>query len=135
MKKPQSTYARLGLPLEFGVILLTLSLILLLGPYMAGKDFGTFKIPAFNSETKQVLKIIGPILFMSIVGLFIPIWREKYHSKESLSEKVFIDYVNNMNRNVFRFQLVDGGYERSTLSTAKAYTDAVSSGLRVLRLQ
>jgi len=57
----------LGLPSEFGLALLILSLILLLAPYFAGHDFGVFKIPPFKYVVKKKLKIIGPILFILIL--------------------------------------------------------------------
>jgi len=64
----------LRIPPEFGLILLTLSLILFLSPYFSGVDFGVIKIPKLNSKTKKRLKIIGPILFVSAVSLFVPFW-------------------------------------------------------------
>ena len=64
------------IPPEFGLTLLTLSLILILSPYFSGVDFGVIKIPKLNSKTKKRLIIIGPILFISAVSLFIPYWSQ-----------------------------------------------------------
>jgi hypothetical protein len=71
MKK--SILITLGIPEEFGVLILTLSLILLISPYLSNVDFGVFKIPEFSQKAKSKLKVIGPILFLISVLLFIPI--------------------------------------------------------------
>lgn len=60
------------LPQPFGVILLVLSLILLLSPYLSGADFGVFKVPNFAPGAKKWLKVIGPILFIMCILSFIP---------------------------------------------------------------
>lgn len=63
----------LGLPDAFAVVLLTFSFILMLAPYFSGADFGLFKIPQFTDSARKKLKIIGPIIFLVLVMLFIPI--------------------------------------------------------------
>jgi hypothetical protein len=63
-----------GLPDPFGVVLLVFSLILLLAPYFSGTDFGLFKIPIVSQSAKKLLKIIGPLLFVSCILFFLPIF-------------------------------------------------------------
>lgn len=62
----------LGLPENFAVVLLTFSFILALAPYFSGADFGLFKIPQFTADARKKLKIIGPIVFLALVILFVP---------------------------------------------------------------
>jgi hypothetical protein len=62
----------LGLPETFAVVLLTFSFILALAPYFSGADFGLFKIPQFTDSAQKKLKIIGPIIFLVMITLFIP---------------------------------------------------------------
>ena len=63
----------IGLPDTFAVVLLTFSFILMLAPYFSGADFGLFKIPQFTELAQKKLKIIGPIIFLALLILFIPI--------------------------------------------------------------
>jgi hypothetical protein len=63
-----------GLPEPFGVVLLVFSLILLLTPYFSGAGFGLFTIPIVNERAKKLLKIIGPLLFVSCILFFVPIF-------------------------------------------------------------
>jgi hypothetical protein len=54
-----------GVPEQFGVLVLTVCLILVLTPYLAGQDLGLIKIPKIRSKTsKDRLRIIGPIAFV-----------------------------------------------------------------------
>ncbi len=71
-----SLFKMSGLPDAFGVILLVLSLVLLLAPYFSGTDFGQLRIPLVNEGTKKVLKIIGPVIFLSCVLFFVPFFRD-----------------------------------------------------------
>jgi hypothetical protein len=59
----------LGLPSEFGILLLILSLILTLAPYLAGNDFGLMKIPNFDDSIKRKLKYIGPLSLLLVFSL------------------------------------------------------------------
>ena len=54
----------MGIPDEFGVIVLTFSFVLLLTPYLSGSDFGIFKIPDLTEKINKKLKYIGPIIFI-----------------------------------------------------------------------
>lgn len=63
----------LGLPEAFAVVLLTFSFVLLLAPYFSGADFGLFKIPQFTDLARKKLKIIGPIIFLVLFTLFVPV--------------------------------------------------------------
>lgn len=49
------------LPAEFGLVLLTLALVITLAPYAAGHDFGILRIPAFPAPTLRRLKVLGPL--------------------------------------------------------------------------
>lgn len=73
-----STSAIFGIPPEFGLSLLTLSLILFLSPYFSGVDFGVIKIPKLQIKTKKWLKIVGPVLLIGVVSLFLPVWPRHY---------------------------------------------------------
>jgi hypothetical protein len=65
----ESILQLLDLPPEFVGVLLLLSLILTLAPYLAGHDFGVLKIPSFSDSSKKRLRIIGPIsLLLAEVG-------------------------------------------------------------------
>lgn len=63
-----------GLPDPFGVVLLSFSFILLLAPYFSGADFGLFKIPTFTLGAKKWLKVIGPVIFLTCMLSFIPMF-------------------------------------------------------------
>lgn len=63
----------LALPETFAVVLLTFSFVLVLAPYFSGADFGLFKIPQFTDHARQKLKVFGPIIFLALVVLFVPI--------------------------------------------------------------
>jgi len=64
----------LGIPAEFGILLLTLSLALLLSSYFSGIDFGVIKVPRLGISAKRRLEVIGPLLICFAVFLFLPIW-------------------------------------------------------------
>src|SRR4051812_24372771 len=68
-----SLFRLLGWPDPFGVVLLSLFLILLLAPYFSGADFGLFKVPMFTEGAKKWLRIIGPIMFIVCAVSFVPI--------------------------------------------------------------
>ena len=70
----KSTFALLGLPNEFGTLLLALALILSLSPYLSGADLGIFKVPSLEPATKSLLRVLGPVVLILAVGLFVPIW-------------------------------------------------------------
>jgi len=70
----RSTLEVLGVPKEFGSILLILALILLISPYVGGTDWGIFKVPQFSQRTTMVLRWLGPLLFLASILLFVP-WR------------------------------------------------------------
>lgn len=65
-----------GVPSEFGISLLTLSLILSLSPYFSGIDFGIIKIPKLKVRAQKVLKIIGPLILLLSFLSFLPIWSQ-----------------------------------------------------------
>ena len=72
----KSTLQVIGIPEEFGVVLLTLALILAISPYLGGTDLGVVKVPTFSSRATQVLYFLGPILFLVTVFLFLPFWKQ-----------------------------------------------------------
>ena len=69
----KSIYQLLGLPDKFGVVLLTVSLILLVAPYMGGANFGILQIPEFHADVKVILRYFGPIVFGVLLLLFVPL--------------------------------------------------------------
>ena len=72
MEDKTSIIKILGLPEAFTAVLLIIGLILSLAPYFSGADFGLFKIPQFTDTARKKLKIIGPVIFLLLVTLFIP---------------------------------------------------------------
>jgi hypothetical protein len=72
----------LGLPTEFGIVLLLLALILLLAPYFSDHDFGIFKIPLFKNSLQRRLKIVGPVIMLIVLGLHVPFMQVKNGAKE-----------------------------------------------------
>jgi hypothetical protein len=68
-----SLFKLLGLPEPFGVVLLTISFVLFLAPFLSGKDFGVIIIPEFKHATKKRLKKVGPIVFIICLLLFFPL--------------------------------------------------------------
>ncbi|HWW76252.1 MAG TPA: hypothetical protein VNZ44_12695 [Pyrinomonadaceae bacterium] len=73
MEERASIIKLLGLPETFAVLLLTFSFILALAPYFSGADFGLFKIPQFTDSARKKLKVIGPLVFLALVMLFVPV--------------------------------------------------------------
>lgn len=73
----RSTLEVLGLPKEFGVVLLIPALILLISPYLGGTDWGIFKVPQFSEHTTAVLRWLGPGLFVFVLLLFLPLWEPR----------------------------------------------------------
>ncbi len=57
----------------------------LLAPYFAGADFGLFKIPTVTEGAKKLLRIIGPVLFISCVLSFVPIFSVNNRTDASLA--------------------------------------------------
>ncbi|MBA2880900.1 SAM-dependent methyltransferase [Desulfosalsimonas propionicica] len=71
----RNSFEFFNLPEKFSVAVLTLSFILLIGPYLEGLDFGVFKIPTFAADTKKVLQYLGPPLFIFVILLFVRFWK------------------------------------------------------------
>lgn len=69
----QSVFERLGLPTGFGTVLLVISLVVLLSPYLSGQRLGNIEIPRFSLKTQGTLKILGPMIFLLCIALFIPL--------------------------------------------------------------
>jgi SAM-dependent methyltransferase len=62
----------LGIPKEFGVLLLTLVLILAISPYLGGIDLGIFRVPDLPPRATWVLRYLGPVLVVLVLLLFLP---------------------------------------------------------------
>lgn len=60
------------LPQEFGILLLTLALVLAVAPYLFGHDFGVIRVPDFGESMRQRLKWVGPVLLIVAVLIHIP---------------------------------------------------------------
>lgn len=65
-----SVYEMLGIPLAVSVGFVTVALIVMLSPYLEGKDIGVFKFPALNLKAKRVFIYFGPLLFLVSLGSF-----------------------------------------------------------------
>ena len=72
MRERISLFVMSGLPESFGYLCLSVSLVLLLSPYLAGADFGIIKIPSFSPRTSKRLKTFAPFVFVLVAALFIP---------------------------------------------------------------
>jgi len=79
----RSTLDVLGIPKEFGVVLLTLALILAISPYLGGTDLGIFKVPDLSPRATCVIRYLGPLLLVLVSLLFLPFWRQ--HGQPPLS--------------------------------------------------
>jgi len=84
----KSTLQEIGIPKEFGVLVLTLTLILAISPYLGGADLGIFKVPSFSAKVTWVLYFLGPILFLVTVLLFAPFWQQSVRPSSSLAPSV-----------------------------------------------
>jgi hypothetical protein len=69
--------ARLGLPEAFGVLVLTLAVVLLFAPYFADADFGVFKVPALGVPTRHFLQYFGPLFLVVALLAYYPFWPEQ----------------------------------------------------------
>ncbi len=69
----ESLISRTGLPDSFGLTILLISLILALGPWLGGADFGLFKVPAFSDNARLKLRVIGPLLLVIAVVVHLPL--------------------------------------------------------------
>lgn len=72
MDHRKSIFGLLGIPEPFGVLLLSVSLVFCLAPYLSGADFGFLRIPDLGSHTTRVLKWLGPPLLLGLCLLFVP---------------------------------------------------------------
>jgi len=75
MSDRRNTLDLLGVPKEIGIILVTLCIILAISPYLGGSDLGIFKVPKLPIRSSQVLRYLGPLLFLLGLLLFLPCWR------------------------------------------------------------
>lgn len=89
----------LGLPETFAVMLLTFSFILLLAPYFSGADFGLFKIPQFTDHARKKLKITGPIVFLLLLLLFVPLIAQNVPTAPSNINQTSLDNKQNNSTN------------------------------------
>ena len=101
-KSKRSIIKTLGLPESFGLLLLTLGLILFLSPYLPGMDLGVFKVPAFNKDVGRSLSLLGPVFLALTVLLFAPVvgtrepatpYKNQMQSSLSLFEEYLQRYV------------------------------------------
>ena len=72
--KPRaSVMSWLKIPEAFCTLLLTFALILLVGPYLSGVDFKVITIPKLSPRRQKALRVIGPLAFLTVLGLFAPL--------------------------------------------------------------
>jgi hypothetical protein len=93
MSPKQSAYGKLGIPNTIGVTVTLLMLALALSPYMADKDLGFLKVPAFSQSAAHTLKLLGPVLLAASLLLFFPYWETRIGSPRSASSYVATDVV------------------------------------------
>jgi hypothetical protein len=86
MNNRENVLDLVGLPSEFGHVLLVLSLVLALAPFFSGHDFGILKIPNFTDNAKKILKIIGPISLLVAIGLHIKFFEKMLETNQNLPE-------------------------------------------------
>lgn len=84
----KNTLQLMGIPKEFGLVLLTLALILAISPYLGSTDLGIFKVPSFSPRVTQVLYFLGPILLFVTVLLFFPIRKQDGRASASFASSV-----------------------------------------------
>ena len=68
-----SLFSLTGLPSEFGYVALVFTFVLMLAPYLASADFGVVRIPALAPRVTASLRVIGPVAFLFLVSLYLPI--------------------------------------------------------------
>lgn len=120
--KRNSLFKLSGLPDGFGVVVLTFGFAIALSPYLAGIEVGGLKIPAFSEGIASGLKIAGPILFLVIIALFVPVVKKR-------SSKDFNRIELTVESEVDVDVLIDGDYIMSVERT-KGISSA-SSRVRV----
>lgn len=79
----KSTLNLLHIPEEFGLLLLTLTLILAISPLIGDTDLGIFKIPKFSQQVTSILIYLGPVLFVISIILHMPLWQQNEKEKDS----------------------------------------------------
>ena len=62
-----------GLPEQFGLLVLSIGVVLLLSPYLSGSDLGVIKIPTLPDNAKRSLKIVGPLTLAVAIGVHLRI--------------------------------------------------------------
>lgn len=79
-----------GLPEEFWLTFLIISFILVLFPWLSGSDFRLFQIPRFSRKTRETLRIIGALCFVSaiLVHIPLPLLRSSERDEENISANV-----------------------------------------------
>lgn len=82
-----SVYQLSGLPGAFGKTLLTISLVLVLTPYFAGDKIGPVDIPDCSGKLKEALKVVGPVVFMIMIGVHLPLVRVRRTAGEREPER------------------------------------------------
>ena len=75
MDNRKSIISWLGIPEAFASVVLSLLLALTLAPYLARTDFGIFKVPDLNAQSRQTLKWLGPAFLLGASFLFVPLLR------------------------------------------------------------
>jgi len=71
----ENVISALGLPGEFGLVLLLLALIFALAPYFSGHDFGVLKIPVLHPVARRRLRFVGPLVMLIAISAHLPLIR------------------------------------------------------------
>ena len=74
-KMRQSTLGFLGLRPSLGVVVLLLALGIAVSPYLSGQELSDgLTLPTLAAGAQKVLMWVGPVLLMSVLALFFPVW-------------------------------------------------------------
>jgi hypothetical protein len=70
----QSTLGFLGLRPSVGVGVLVLALGIAVCPYLSGEELADFALPVLTTQVQNLLMWLGPVLLLSVLALFFPVW-------------------------------------------------------------
>jgi hypothetical protein len=83
----RSTLNLLGVPDQFGVLLLTFALVLTVAPYLGEVHMGIFKVPKFSTEQTMRLQYLGPFILVIFLLLFLRVWSPVVPLSSSVDDK------------------------------------------------
>jgi hypothetical protein len=90
MSNRRSTYDLLTWPESLRTTLVLLALIITLSPYLAGADFGIFKVPTLPGALVSAARWTGPCALLAAFLAFLPIWPDRQptlHKRERIETR------------------------------------------------